>query len=159
MPVKIARSAARPSFGLRELLVAIHTSRQSCSKAGKARIFPLVWESSGESRLMRSWSPRRSPRNSRSRYSSCGRDPETSPLEQRQIVVVANLTSVLSWWLVIDHANTRRADPRQGRRTSTIKILCGRCIGAFVAAVWPSKLLTSRHQLPYVLMHEDDPDT
>ena len=50
MPVKIARSAARPSFGLPELLVAIHTSRQSCSKAGKARIFALVWESSGESR-------------------------------------------------------------------------------------------------------------
>ena len=51
MPVKIARSAARPSFGLPELLVAIHTSRQSCSEAGKARIFALVWESSGESRL------------------------------------------------------------------------------------------------------------
>jgi hypothetical protein len=51
MPVKIARSAARPSFGLPELLVAIHTSRQSCSKAGKARIFALVWESSGESRV------------------------------------------------------------------------------------------------------------
>ena len=52
MPVKIARSAPRPSFGLPELLVAIHTSRQSCSKAGKARIFALVWESSGESRLV-----------------------------------------------------------------------------------------------------------
>jgi hypothetical protein len=51
MPVKIARSAARPSFGLPELLVAIHTSRQSCSKAGKARIFALIWESSGESRV------------------------------------------------------------------------------------------------------------
>jgi hypothetical protein len=53
MPVKIARSAARPSFGLPELLVAIHTSRQSCSKAGKARILALIWESSGESRLSR----------------------------------------------------------------------------------------------------------
>ena len=51
MPVKIARSAARPSFGLPELLVAIHTSRQSCYKAGKARIFTPVRESSGESRL------------------------------------------------------------------------------------------------------------
>jgi hypothetical protein len=40
MPVKIARSAPRPSFG--ELLVAIHTSRQSCCKAGKARIFTPV---------------------------------------------------------------------------------------------------------------------
>ena len=49
MPVKMARSAAQPSFGLPELLVAIHTSRQSCSKAGKARIFALIWESSGES--------------------------------------------------------------------------------------------------------------
>ena len=39
MPVKIARSAPRPSFGLPELLVAIHTSRQSCCQAGKARIF------------------------------------------------------------------------------------------------------------------------
>ena len=49
MPVKIARSAPRPSFGLPELLVAIHTSRQSCCKAGKARIFTPVRESSGES--------------------------------------------------------------------------------------------------------------
>jgi hypothetical protein len=59
MPAKIARSAARPSFGLPELLVAIHTSRQSCSKAGKARIFALVWESSGESRFMATWTPKR----------------------------------------------------------------------------------------------------
>jgi hypothetical protein len=51
MPGKMARSDPRPSFGLPELLVAIHTSRQSCSKAGKAQIFALVWESSGESRL------------------------------------------------------------------------------------------------------------
>ena len=51
MPVKIARSAPRPSFGLPELLVAIHTSRQSCCKAGKGRIFALVCESSGESRF------------------------------------------------------------------------------------------------------------
>jgi hypothetical protein len=43
--------AVRPAFGLPELLVAIHTSRQSCSKAGKARRFALVWESSGESRF------------------------------------------------------------------------------------------------------------
>ena len=43
--------APRPSFGLTELLVAIHTSRQSCYKAGKARIFSPVRESSGESRL------------------------------------------------------------------------------------------------------------
>jgi endo-1,4-beta-xylanase len=53
MPVKIARSAPRPSFGLPELLVAIHTPRQSCGKAGKARIFALVWESSGESRVIK----------------------------------------------------------------------------------------------------------
>ena len=52
MPVKIARSTPRPSFRLPELLVAIHTSRQSCSKAAKARIFALVWEASGESRLV-----------------------------------------------------------------------------------------------------------
>jgi hypothetical protein len=51
MPVKIARSAPRPSFGLPALLVAIHTSRQSCCKAGKARIFTPVRESSGESRM------------------------------------------------------------------------------------------------------------
>ena len=44
MPVKIARSTPRPSFGLPELLVAIHTSRQSCCKAGKARIFTPVRE-------------------------------------------------------------------------------------------------------------------
>src|SRR3954466_9711103 len=56
MPLKIARSAARPSFGLPELLVAIHTSRQSCSKAAKARIFALVWESSGESQIKKIFS-------------------------------------------------------------------------------------------------------
>jgi len=47
----MARSDPRPSFGLPDLLVAIHTSRQSCSKAGKAQMFALVWESSGESRI------------------------------------------------------------------------------------------------------------
>jgi hypothetical protein len=41
----------RPSFGLPEPLVGIHTSRQSCCKAAKARIFTPVRESSGESRL------------------------------------------------------------------------------------------------------------
>ena len=51
MPVKVARSASRRSFGLPELLVAIHTSRQSCCKAGKARIFTPIWESSGKSRI------------------------------------------------------------------------------------------------------------
>ena len=51
MPGKMARSDPRPSFGLPDLLVAIHTSRQSCSKAGKAQMFALVWESSGESRF------------------------------------------------------------------------------------------------------------
>ena len=50
MPVKMARSTPRPSFGLPELLVAIHSSRQSCCKAGKARIFTPVRESSEESR-------------------------------------------------------------------------------------------------------------
>ena len=52
MPGKMARSDPRPAFGLPELLVAIHTSRQSCSKAGKARRFALVCESSGESRII-----------------------------------------------------------------------------------------------------------
>jgi hypothetical protein len=51
MPVKIARSAPRPLFGLPELLVAIHTSRQSWCRAGKGRTFALVWESSGEPRF------------------------------------------------------------------------------------------------------------
>ena len=51
MPAKIARLAAQPPFGLPEVLVAVHTSRLSCRKAGKAQIFAPVWESSGESRL------------------------------------------------------------------------------------------------------------
>jgi len=38
----LERSALRPG---------IHASRQSCSKAGKTRIFTPVWESSGESRI------------------------------------------------------------------------------------------------------------
>src|SRR5262249_32626947 len=53
MPGKMARSTPRPAFGLRELLVAIHASRQSCYEAGKARIFTPVRESSGESRQKR----------------------------------------------------------------------------------------------------------
>jgi hypothetical protein len=51
MPVKIARSTPRLAFGLPEVLVAVSTSRLSCCKAGKARIFTPVRESSGESRL------------------------------------------------------------------------------------------------------------
>ena len=35
MPAKIARSAARPPFGLPEMLVAVHTSRLSCRKLRK----------------------------------------------------------------------------------------------------------------------------
>jgi len=50
MPGKMARSAPQPAFGVPEVLVAVHTSRLSCRKAGKAQIFAPVWESSGESR-------------------------------------------------------------------------------------------------------------
>ena len=35
MPAKIARSAPRPPFGIPEVLVAVRTSRPSCSKAEK----------------------------------------------------------------------------------------------------------------------------
>jgi len=64
MPGKMARSDPRPAFGLPGLLVAIHTSRQSCCKAGKVRIFTPVRESSGESRFIpfASLSPRSSRR-------------------------------------------------------------------------------------------------
>src|SRR5450759_4062102 len=41
----------RPPFGLPDAPVAVRTSRLSCGKAGKARIFTPVWDSSGESRL------------------------------------------------------------------------------------------------------------
>ena len=51
MPAKIARSAARPPFGLPEMLVAVHTSRLSCREAEKAPIFMPVQESSGESKI------------------------------------------------------------------------------------------------------------
>ena len=50
MPAKMARSAPRPPFGLPDAPVAVRTSRLSCGKAGKARIFTPVWDSSGESR-------------------------------------------------------------------------------------------------------------
>ena len=52
MPAKMARSAPRPPFGLPDAPVAVRTSRLSCGKAGKARIFTPVWDSSGESRIM-----------------------------------------------------------------------------------------------------------
>jgi hypothetical protein len=51
MPAKIARSAARPPFGLPEMLVAVHASRLSCREAEKAPIFTPVQESSGESKI------------------------------------------------------------------------------------------------------------
>src|SRR5450830_1905519 len=41
----------RPPFGLPDAPVAVRTSRLSCGKAGKARIFTPVWDSSGESRI------------------------------------------------------------------------------------------------------------
>ena len=50
MPAKIARSAARPPFGLPEMPVAFHTSRLSCREAEKAPIFTPVQEPSGESK-------------------------------------------------------------------------------------------------------------
>jgi hypothetical protein len=47
MPVKIARSTPRPSFGLRELLVASHISRLASRDAAKSLLSTLVSESSG----------------------------------------------------------------------------------------------------------------
>src|SRR5262245_47522247 len=52
MPVKIARSTPRPSFGLRELLVASHISRLASRDAAKSLLSTLVSESSGECRLI-----------------------------------------------------------------------------------------------------------
>ena len=51
MPGKMARSAPRPPFALPEGLAVVHTSRQSCRKAGKARIFTPVREPSRESQI------------------------------------------------------------------------------------------------------------
>src|SRR5215510_1862806 len=51
MRVKIARSTPRPSFGLRELLVASHISRLASRDAAKSLLSTLVSESSGECRL------------------------------------------------------------------------------------------------------------
>jgi hypothetical protein len=51
MPVKIARSTPRPSFGLRELLVASHISRLASRDAAKSLLSTLVSESSGECRI------------------------------------------------------------------------------------------------------------
>jgi len=50
MPVKIARSTPRPSFGLRGLLVASHISRLASRDAAKSLLSTLVSESSGECR-------------------------------------------------------------------------------------------------------------
>src|ERR1700751_1048832 len=41
------------AFGLPEVLVAVSTSRLSCKRPGKTRTLMPVWDSSGESRLMR----------------------------------------------------------------------------------------------------------
>jgi len=52
MPVKIARSTPRPSFGLPELLVASHISRLAFRDAAKSLLSTLVSESSGECRVI-----------------------------------------------------------------------------------------------------------
>ena len=57
MPAKIARSAPRPPFGIPEVSVAVRSSRLSCSKAEKARIFMADRQSSGESRLSARFRP------------------------------------------------------------------------------------------------------
>jgi hypothetical protein len=55
MPVKIARSAARPSFGLPELLGS-HPHLASVLQQGrKSANIRVSLESSGESRLIQSW--------------------------------------------------------------------------------------------------------
>jgi hypothetical protein len=51
MPVEIARSTPRPSFGLPELLVASHISRLASRDAAKSLLSTLVSESSGECRF------------------------------------------------------------------------------------------------------------
>ena len=51
MPAKIARLATRPPFWIPEVSVAVRSSRLSCSKAEKTRIFMADRQSSGESRL------------------------------------------------------------------------------------------------------------
>ena len=51
MPVKIARSTPRPSFGLPERLVASHISRLASRDAAKSLLSMLVSESSGECRF------------------------------------------------------------------------------------------------------------
>jgi hypothetical protein len=52
MPAKMARSAPRPSSGLPEMTIAVRTSRLPCKRPRKSRISKTVRESSGESRLM-----------------------------------------------------------------------------------------------------------
>ena len=51
MPMRIARSTPRPSFGLPELLGAIHISRLASRDAAKSLLSTLVSESSGECRF------------------------------------------------------------------------------------------------------------
>src|SRR6516164_5671930 len=41
------------AFGLPEVLVAVSTSRLSCKRAGKTRTLMSVWDSSGESRMIK----------------------------------------------------------------------------------------------------------
>jgi hypothetical protein len=51
MPGKMANSAPQPPFELPKVPVAVRTSRLSCRKPGKARIFTPDRQSSGESRF------------------------------------------------------------------------------------------------------------
>jgi hypothetical protein len=52
--VELSEDIAAIAF-FRSMEVSVRTSRLSCGKAGKARIFTSVWDSSGESRLNALW--------------------------------------------------------------------------------------------------------
>jgi hypothetical protein len=49
MPAKIAKLTTRPLFWITEVSVAVRTSRPSCRKAEKTRLFIADRQSSGES--------------------------------------------------------------------------------------------------------------
>jgi hypothetical protein len=117
MPVKVARSTPRPTFGLPELLVAIHTSRLASRDAAKSLLSTLVSESSGESRSNRSARARRQRRSRRAPPATAAvrasrrRDGDGGV---RCVAAVGRLRLYSVTTLLLSHLNLRRRNPKEG---------------------------------------------
>jgi SWI2/SNF2 ATPase len=90
----------RPTFGLPEALLVVCTPRLSCRKAGKARIFMLVRESSGEIPAKLYSSSMEDPANVAREACIEAKAPEQIPagVGRHRVVFIVSGGRVSNWW-------------------------------------------------------------